>query len=267
MRVVFLVLASNTTVNENDLVMQQKTWARNDSENSTILWVRGKDISDYSLDFRQLYVPLSESYENILEKTLLGIRWILSEYDPDFIVRTNVSTYFSLKDCEEFLKEMHIKEIDLLGYPEVTGIRYSFVKKSFQFLSGAGIILSKRAANLLLNLESKLYEGVPDDVAISHFFEAAELRKRLISRSNLGYTRVFIPHWYIRLKSSEKSSLTQSRFSLVDEYYKKKSLSAFWRIQWQEFVNIQVHDVVRIARMNFLAIKRLILIRMESLSK
>jgi hypothetical protein len=143
MRVVFLVLASNTTVNESDLVMQQKTWARNDSEDLTILWVRGKDIPDYALDIRQLYVPIIESYENILEKTLLGIRWILSEYDPDFIVRTNVSTYFSLKDCEEFLKEMHIKQIDLLGYPEVTGISYSFVKKSFQFLSGAGIILSK----------------------------------------------------------------------------------------------------------------------------
>jgi hypothetical protein len=134
-------------------------------------------------------------------------------------------------------------------------------------MSGAGIILSRRAANLLLNLDSKLYKGVPDDVAISHFFESAGIRKRLMSRSNLGYTRVFIPHWYTRLKSSEESSLTQSRFTLVDEYFKKKSIFAFMRIQWQEFVNIQVRDLARIARMNFLAIKRLILIRMDSLSK
>jgi hypothetical protein len=267
MKIVFLILASNTVVNEKDLAMQQKTWARSDGENITILWVRGEDLSDYALNSRQLYVPISESYENILEKTLLATKWILGEYDPDFIIRTNVSTYFSLKECEDFLKEMLVKRIDLLGYPEVTGIRYSFIKESFQFMSGAGIILSRRAANLLVNLDSKLYEGVPDDVAISHFLEDAELRQRLISRSNLGYTRVFIPHWYVRLKSSEDSNLTQSRFSLVDKYYKKKSISAFWRIQWQEFLHIQVRDVVRIARMNFLAIKRLILIRMELLSK
>jgi hypothetical protein len=262
-KIIFLVLASNTLVNENDFQMQQKTWAITDTENIKILWVRGSDFDEIFLEARELHVPVMEKYENILEKTFLATKWISEEYNPDFIVRTNVSTYFDLAKTEKFLARMHKNEFDLMGYPEVTGRSYSFINEPFRFMSGAGIIFSRKAANHLKSLDSRLYTDVPDDVAISHFFDNSDIKKRFITRSNIGYTRVYFPHWYTRLKSSENAALTQDRFRLIHYHHKRRSAFSFMRIQWNEIRNIRVHDLPTILKWNLLTFKRGVSIRSQ----
>jgi len=243
--------------------MQQKTWAITDKENIKILWVRGAETGEIFLDSRELYVPVTEKYENILEKTVLATKWISEKYNPDWIVRTNVSTYFDLAKMEKFLAGMQKKKFDLMGYPEVTGRSYSFINERFCFMSGAGIIFSSKAANHLKSLDCRLYAGVPDDVAISHFFSNSDIKKRFISRSNIGYTRVYFPHWYMRLKSSEDAALTQDRFRLIDYHRKRRSPFSFMRIHWNEIRNIRVHDLPTILKWNLLTFKRGVFIRSQ----
>ena len=261
MKIVFLILASRTVVNEDDFRMQQQTWGAANTEDITVLWVRGSETEDFSLDSRQLYVPVSEKYENILEKTLLATKWIVETYNPDFIVRTNVSTYFDLAKMQKFLARMQRHRVDLMGYPEVTGRDYYFIKEHFRFMSGAGIVMSRKAAKMMLSLDSKSYTGIPDDVSISHFFSTYEINKHYITRSNLGYTRIYIPHWYTRLKSSENPSLTQDRFRLIDNHYSNRDVVSYLQIQWNEFRNFRLHEIAGIARLNVLAIRRVFFIR------
>lgn len=261
MKIVFLILASKTVVNEDDFRMQQKTWGASNTEDITMLWVRGSETEEFSLDSRQLYVPVSEKYENILEKTLLATRWIVEKYNPDFVVRTNVSTYFDLAKMQKFLAKMQQNSVDLMGYPEVTGRDYSFIKEHFRFMSGAGIVMSRKAAKKILSLDSRSYTGIPDDVSISHFFSSLEINKRYITRSNIGYTRIYIPHWYTRLKSSENASLTQDRFRLIDNHYCKRNVVSYLQVQWNEFRNIRLHEMSSIARLNVLAIRRIFFIK------
>lgn len=261
MKIVFLVLASNTVVNEKDQLMQMRTWAERDSENIKIVWVRGGESTDFSLKSRQLYAPVQESYENILQKTVLATKWIAKNYDPDFLIRTNVSTYFDLRACEEFLGKAQEMQIDLLGYPEITKIRNKIFTPPFIFMSGTGIIMSRKAIGLLANIDWSVYEGLPDDVALSHYFKTLPIKNRYITRSNLGYTRIFIPNWFIRLKSSENSLLTQTRFKLVHHFYTNPSPYNFLIIQWNEILNLELKSVWHVLTMNYVSIRRWLTIK------
>lgn len=265
MNIVFLVLASNTSVNEKDQSMQMMTWAKTDFDNIKIIWVRGKKSSDFSLESRQLFVPVEELYENILQKTVIAAKWIAETYNPDYLIRTNVSTYFELHACEQFLRKAKNDGIDLLGYPEVTKIDNTLLRPRFRFISGAGIIMSRNAIQTLSYCDWTTYKGLPDDVALSHHLEKFPLRRRYISRSNLGYTRIFFPGWFIRLKSSENFYLTQSRYKLVDDFFASPSFSNFWSVQWNEIVNVEFKDLTNIFKMIYVSFKRWMTIKFQGL--
>jgi len=269
MKIVFLILASNTAVNEDDFRMQQKTWAREDTGNTLIVWVRGQNYGDQKFHNRELTVEIPESTENILEKTKLAINWISSNFQPDFIIRTNVSTYFNIIEMEKFLEVNLNSDVDFFGYPEYTGAKIRFIDPGFCFFSGTGLILSKRGYLALAEINSKDYEGIPDDVAISHFLNQHGLISRKIHRGNLGYTRLFIPHRFIRLKSSESALLTQSRFVLVHEFYTRRGISHYIRVQLAEFryMNRSWRSFIDVARMIVVCVKRWLQIEFGNINK
>jgi hypothetical protein len=74
MKIVYLVLASNDQIHQRDAEYQQLTWAKNNNSNSSVIWLRGGN--EYKFWNDTLEVPLQETYVNILEKTVLGIRWL-----------------------------------------------------------------------------------------------------------------------------------------------------------------------------------------------
>jgi hypothetical protein len=268
-RIVYLVLASETRINQADLLMQKKTWARKDSGSSIIVWVRGQINGAQKFKDRELTVETPELTENILEKTKLAINWISLNFQPDFIVRTNVSTYFDIAEMEKFLEAHLDSSADFLGYPEYTGNKLRFIGPGFCFFSGTGLILSKRGYSALLEINSKEYEGIPDDVAMSHFLNRQGLISKKIHRSNLGYTHLFIPHRFIRLKSSESALLTQSRFVLVHEFYTYRGISKYIRVQLAEFryINRGGRQFLDIARMILVCAKRWLQIEFGNIIK
>lgn len=267
MKIAFLILASNTVVNENDRLMQAKTWAKSDNENIVIVWVRGSTGSDFNLIANELYVPTNEGYDQILEKTVLAAKWLKTKYNPDFVIRTNVSTYFDLEKCQSFLHSIFNKNYDFFGYPEVTKFKNELFTDSYRFISGAGIFLSREGINHLSKLDSSIYRGIPDDVAISHYFDSLGIQPRYITRCNLGYTRIFFPNWYLRLKSSEKAQLTQSRFISVHRYYLNPSIPNFLRVQLQELSSLEGKALTRVVFSIYVSAKRWLQIRFQGFLK
>jgi len=269
MRIVYLVLASETTINQADLLMQKKTWAEKDTGSSLVVWVRGQNYGCQKFIDRELTVDIPESTENILEKTRLAINWISLNLCPDYIIRTNVSTYFDMDEMEKFLFANADSGVDYFGYPEYTGTKLQFIASGFCFFSGTGLILSKRGYLTLAEINSKNYECIPDDVAMSHYLGLHGLNSRKIHRGNLGYTHLFIPHRFIRLKSSELATLTQSRFTLVHEYYARKGISQFIRVQLAEFryMNQGWRQFLNITRMNLVCAKRWLQIELGNINK
>ena len=223
MKIIFLVIASEDSVHEQDLVTQQHTWAASPPQGVNVVWLRGHDGQSFDFDGKTLYVPCLELYGNILEKTILGVEYLIENVDFDILVRTNVSTYFNVEKTLLELKKKCFKGDFFGGYIDKSNGGYFIRKGSQNYMSGTGIFLSRAAARRLSSLDSLVYKGIPDDVAISHFLEISGMRKVRMSRNNLGSTHIFIPSYFIRAKSSAVSSLASDRMHLIDEFFKQRS--------------------------------------------
>lgn len=245
MQLIFLVIASEDSVHEKDLFTQQQTWAASLPQGATVVWLRGQEGKNYDFDGETLYVPCLELYENILEKTILGVKYLFENVDFDVLVRTNVSTYFNVEKTLLELKKKRFNGDFFGGYIDKSNGGYFGRKGSQDYISGTGIFLSRSAAGELSSLDFLAYKGVPDDIAIYHFLEKLGTRRVRMSRNNLGSTHLFIPSYFIRAKSSAISSLASDRMLLIDEYFKQRSffakLKSYFRILSFEIHAFRTH--------------------------
>jgi len=147
----------------------------------------------------------------------------------DFVVRTNVSTYFNdLKLREELMKFHSIQEPLALGFWEIHKRPDGLEER---FLSGTGIIMNYSCAKIISETESDSYKMVPDDIAISREIKKKNVKVIPIRRCNLHKSKVFSNSCFIRLKSSERANLASSRMKLVNEYFIANKRSQRLRIR------------------------------------
>jgi hypothetical protein len=135
MRVVFLVIASEDPIHQNDLEIQRQTWASSIPSGSRVIWLRGSEASIAKMEGDTLFVPCKEQYENILEKSILGIRYVLDNFDFDVLVRTNVSTYFDSKRLTRELEKNIYSKPFVGGYVDKTNGHYFGKMRSFEYIS------------------------------------------------------------------------------------------------------------------------------------
>lgn len=229
MRVIFLVIASDDPVHERDLNTQKQTWAATQSSDVEVIWLRGSEGPTFQLEGNTLFVPCPETYRNILRKTILGVKYLVENKDFDVLIRTNVSTYFDIRRTLRELQKKRYSGEFVGGYFDLTKGGYFGKEKAFEYISGTGVFLSHGAAQLLSQLDPTEYDTSPDDVAISHFLSAKELRFVRMLRNNLSSTNLFFPTYFTRTKNSADSSMAGERMRLIYKYF--DSDSAMNRIQ------------------------------------
>ena len=223
MKVLIIIIASRKEEHEADRVWQIKTWASENSNTVSVLWLRGWDERSFFLDGRDLYVPCKEDFDKILEKTIYGLKFALENNDFDILIRSNVSTYFDLNLLVKELSRSKYKEDFYGGYVDKSNGGYFEASRPIEYLSGTGIFMSRAYAELLSNLNSQDYLGIPDDVAISKFFDRNGLRRLRIKRNNLSSTHIFVPTFHIRAKSSTDAALAGKRMLLIDRYFSTRN--------------------------------------------
>ena len=223
MKIVFVVIASEDSLHEHDLKTQQETWAKNLPEDFQVVWLRGSKRQQVNFCDGTLYVGCPELYENILQKTILGIRYLTENIDFDILIRTNVSTYFNPERLRVELNKDRYAKSFYGGYIDRTKGGYFGTSGSLDYISGTGIFLSRKAAEKLSRLDYRTYIDVPDDVAISHFLENTAIGRIRMTRNNLGSTHLFFPSYHIRAKSSAVPELASTRMRLIDSYFHEKT--------------------------------------------
>jgi len=120
-----------------------------DKENNTIFY---KD--------EESYVP------GILNKTIKIIDYCLKNYDVDYIYRTNLSSVINFDKLYSYLQN---NDVDYAGHDYV------------KFISGSGIILSKKTCQILIEDKSLINNKEPDDLAIGLKLE------NLIKKTHIEY--------------------------------------------------------------------------------
>ena len=237
-RTLFLILASTHYINIADEIAQRDTWAAHPIETSEIIWLRGSckiERPIYSASERTLYVPIEETQENILKKTILGVEWCLENRKFDVLIRTNTSSYFHVNQLklERFVSNTPI----FGGYLEM--MKSSINKLRTKFITGSGIFLNYESCKLLLSLDPPSFIKSPDDVSISEYLFAHNASFLHVKRSYIHSLGLFVPYPYQRLKSSVHHEITFHRMRRVHSYFlKEKRLEKLY-----EFAKINLYEL------------------------
>jgi hypothetical protein len=231
-------------VNESDREAQQQTWCSTLPKNISVFWIRGHNSSEYRLNGVDLYVPCLEGYENILAKTILAVAWCIKNLPFEMLIRTNVSTYYSIPHLIKDLEKFDPTKALFGGFfDESRSLRFP-KQETFSFVTGTGIYLTQPACRVLMNLKPENFVTIPDDVAISYFLMQQGLNPFFFRRVNMHSTHIFILGSQIRLKSSEISNLARKRFLLIFQYSLMprsiRKIICYLRIELQEIANLQL---------------------------
>lgn len=167
-RVVILALTTSNPRHRAHQRAQQLTWAGDVPPGMRVIWLEGGALkTEFSESLSTLRVAVPEEFENILEKTIFGLQWVLEELAPDFIIRTNTSNYWNLPRVSSTLKELSRDEGILGGHK----LRWSdedlhYGLKSWSYISGSGIWMSRDVAAELASKDPRPFRDLIDDVAI-----------------------------------------------------------------------------------------------------
>lgn len=245
MKILILIIASNQPEHELDLQSQKNTWVKTCSDSVSVIFLRGWDEQRYQFDNGVLFVPIQETHSNILEKTILGLKYVLHNIDFDVLVRSNVSTYFETNKLIKELSNSKYRGSFVGGYFDKSKDSNFYFKNSFEYISGTGIYLSKDAVKELSNLDSNNYVGISEDLAIFNYLKNSGFRIIRMTRNNLFSTHIFIPTYNIRLKNSFNSQSASQRMLLVHNFFMAKNLLlktlAYFEIQINEIREFLSH--------------------------
>ena len=213
--VLFLSIYSAKEHYAEHQIAQFQTWLGNTND---IYWLRGQgEESNVSVENNFINCPVDEVFENILRKRVTGLRYAVSRWDYDFYALTNTST---------FVNVARVKKL-LCGFEEdsyLAAASHGFYicpasGENVKFLAGNLIILSRRAALKLTEMNPEEWDGIADDIAITEFLKKEKCHLYYLNRNDLTDFRPFRIEIQHRIKSWDDSAVTINRFHEIHQIY------------------------------------------------
>jgi hypothetical protein len=174
-KVLVLIIASDGLEAYKELQNIWKSYMDSDPEHFEAYFIRGNPqlVPACEIEGQNLTVKSIESYvPGILHKTVLSMEAMmprLSEFD--FVLRTNLSSFYVLPRLLDFVKKLPKKrcycgvQLHLNDIPNFGRVN---------FISGAGILLSTDLVELLVKEKESLFaieNELPDDMLLGVFFQ------------------------------------------------------------------------------------------------
>ncbi len=166
-KAILLILASdNTSLYRQFRKIYQEYLYSN--SNIKVFFVYGNEFSDIPKDHDLIYTDIEENYfPGMITKTIRAMDYIDKNYDYDFLVRTNLSTFWDFERLLERL-EKQPKENCITG--TLRQCKYEG-KMSSHYVAGINLVLSRDLVKELIeNKEEVCSWNMPEDLALSHFF-------------------------------------------------------------------------------------------------
>lgn len=229
---------------ENDVYKYNKQiWKKYMNLNSNILalFVMYKPDLDCEymliMDDNMLLIKGEEKLtcENILNKTKIAIGYCNLNYSFDYIIRTNISSFWIFDNLINFLKS-NTKTNCIQGWK-------LYNKKKEHFISGTSIIIPKNLIQLLLTHKEIKHEM--DDVEISQYYMSLGINIIDVMEENKNFINLFrfsnLDSINIKLKNI-KNKLNEIVYFRIknradreinDPYVMNKLLDLVYRIQIQ----------------------------------
>ena len=166
-KAIILVIASPTIYyNKNKVILDK---CMNSNPNIKTFFIYGNINKEliYKSE-HDLFFDCKESLRpGILKKTLLSFEYILKNFEFDYVIRTNISTFWNLSYLLNIINKLPINKC----------IAGNVTHKNF--IMGTCIILSKDLVEYIINNKHKVHINIHDDVELTRFYQR-ELKLKLI---------------------------------------------------------------------------------------
>lgn len=163
---VLLVLASNNFPVYQKLRKIYQLY-HDANPNVKVILVYGKTELENKQEHELVYDDIEENYyPGMITKTMRAMDHIEKNYDYDFLVRTNISTFWDFNGLLTRLEKMPSKEC-FIG-----NLRRCIYKaeKSPQYVAGVNLVLSRDLVQLMVNNQKEVIGlDLPEDWAMSQF--------------------------------------------------------------------------------------------------
>jgi hypothetical protein len=138
--------------------------------------------------FRENHAVFSAhaGYGGLIPSTISAVSFLQEKYDPDFIIRTNVSSYWNLVALRELLSNLPASEV----YAGITGAAYGgvtgYLNRS-RYVSGAGMIMSRDVYGRLVQNRNDFDISLIDDLSIGRTFASLGVKPTETTRIDLRH--------------------------------------------------------------------------------
>ena len=208
MKLIILILA-----NDNDIYIEcQKLWKKymNTHPNIKSFFIKYKLglTQDIILEGDTIYINGNDSLmPGCLIKTIKSIEFLLKTEEFDFIFRTNMSSVLDLNKLNILLENYTCDYSGIIGY----------YHNNIKFVSGAGILLSKKICDYLINNKTSLNYNLMDDVSIGFFLQNNNININPLTRFecynyenniNIINKELITNYYHFRCKSDKDKNKT-----------------------------------------------------------
>jgi hypothetical protein len=194
LKTLILIIATDDKPAYRELQKIWEAYMNSDLKHFEAYFIRANPdlASSYEIKQNEISVRTQEGFTpGILNKTILSMEAMQSRLDEfDYVLRTNLSSFYPYENLLKYLTKLPRKNCYCgisLHIPKSGGDLPPELE-TIPFISGAGIILSRDAAKMLIKDHQELekYKGVmPDDVFIGLFYQKKKVP--LISAKRWDY--------------------------------------------------------------------------------
>jgi hypothetical protein len=172
------------------------------------------------VDDDTLFLPGTESFEGITAKTIDSIEYFLHYTNFTHVIRTNLSSVWHYPRLISYLKTREMTGL----FTGVTGI-----KNSRDFISGAGMYMSRDVAELLVRNKEKVYAyPYQDDLAISYALNDLGVKLTLsLNRIDLLTPELFETNKYSIPRNIHHFRLKQTTDRSVEPKFMRELIELF----------------------------------------
>ncbi len=181
--------------------MQKKTWAMEQSENIKIYFYKaGKDTV---LKNNNLIVKSGSRANEIGYKNYEALEWIIKNEDFDYLYRTNTSSFINIKNLDDYINNFHRNQ-DFIYDGIIMNLRNKNDNTYIKFVSGSGILFSKKTIEVLIDNKYEYDHNLWEDVAIGELLNKKGIfpteGKRYDIQGNIYKETVDLNHYHYRCR-------------------------------------------------------------------
>lgn len=172
-KLIILVLSSKTYPSSRNQKAQIKTWAKNIPLGVEIIFYTSGQKE--SIKNNILTVNAGKKTSDIGDKTLKAFGWVMKNRQFNYLFRTNTSSYIDIENLLEYIGSLNDSE-EFVYSGKKMSLPKNNLRDKVDFISGAGILLSRSTIDLILKNENSFELEEWDDVAIGKLLQAKNIK-------------------------------------------------------------------------------------------